>query len=72
MIIHIMYPNNRYDYIRARKPDKLIAANRIKACLRDSEGRWVDIASQIRGAQEIYYIGPERRVSHRNPFELPA
>jgi hypothetical protein len=44
MIIHIMYPNNRYDYIHARKLDQLIATKRIKAFLRYSEGRWVCIA----------------------------
>ena len=73
MIIHIMYNNNRYDYIHARKLDQLIAAKRIKKFLRFSENAWIDIARDpIRGAEEVTYIGPERRFSHRNPFELTA
>lgn len=71
MIIHIMYPDNRHDYIHAWKLDQLIAAKRIKAFLRYSENRWVDVSRDpIRGIEEVSYRGPERRVSQRNPFEL--
>jgi hypothetical protein len=73
MIIHIKYTNNRYDYIHARKLDTLIAAQRITKFMRPSEQAWVDIARDpIRGTKEVYYMGPERRLSHRNPFEVPA
>lgn len=71
MIIHIMYPDNHHDYIHAWKLGGLIATKRIKAFLRYSEGRWIDIARDpIRGVKEVPYIGPERRISHRNPFEM--
>jgi hypothetical protein len=54
MIIQIMYTNNRYDYIHARKLDQLIAARHIKKFLRHSEYRWVDIARDpIRGTGEV-------------------
>lgn len=72
MIIHIMYPNNHHDYIHARKLDGLISTKRIKAFLRYSEGRWIDIARDPIRKKEVPYIGPERRISHRNPLEMNA
>ncbi len=73
MIIHIIYPDNHHDYIHARKLGGLIATKRIKSFLRYSERRWIDIVRDpIRGAEEVPYIGPERRISHRNLFEFPS
>jgi hypothetical protein len=73
MIIHIMYTNNRYDYIHARKLDQLIAAKRNKKFLRHSEDRWVDITRDpICGTGEVTYGGPERRVSQLKPLSSAA
>ncbi len=61
MIIRIMYPDYRYDYVDTRTLDRLIASEGITKFLRPSQEEWVFVdRGPIRGAGGDY-SGPERR-----------
>jgi hypothetical protein len=65
MLLHIQYPDKRYDYISTAMLDRLIRNRIVKKFFRPSEDRWVDIdLDPVRGeAVEEHYDGMERRSS---------
>jgi len=61
MIIRVMYPDYRYDYVDAQALDRLIASEGITKFLRPSQQEWVYVdRDPVRGAGGEY-SGPERR-----------
>lgn len=63
MIIHVVYEDDRHDYVPALRLDGLIAEGKVKKFYRHSEG-WVTIGKDpIRGMGGLRYNGPERRKS---------
>ena len=64
MVLHIQYPDKKYDYISTLMLDHLIRKRSIKKFFRLSENRWVDIdLDPLRGEAVEHYDGMERRSS---------
>ena len=64
MVLHVQYPDNKYDYVSSRVIDGLIDQKLIRMFFRPSEGTWVDIeAGAIRRPSNVFYIGEERRAA---------
>lgn len=64
MLLHIQYPDKKFDYINTTMLDHLIRNRTIQKFYRPSEARWVDIdLDPLRGEAVEYYDGMERRRS---------
>ena len=70
MLIKIQYHNDKFDYIKPWRLNRLIKANQIKAFCRRTG--WVVIGTdRIRGVGRSNYQGPDRRKKETfNPFAL--
>jgi hypothetical protein len=63
MVLRVQYPNRKFDYVNSLILDRMIREKELRMFFRPSEMRWINIErDSIRGKEEIYYIGPERRM----------
>lgn len=63
MLIRVMYPDYRYDYVDTYKLNRLINSGEIAKFLRPSEDRWVMIDKDPVRGHGGTYEGWERRRS---------
>jgi hypothetical protein len=63
LVLHIQYPDDRYDWVSDFVLDRLLLHNWVKRFFRPSEDRWVTVGvDPIRGAGGHHlYLGPDRR-----------
>lgn len=66
MLLHLQYPDSRYDYVDGAALGRFIVSKSTKKFFRPFENVWADIEQEpIRGKETIdidaIYIGPEKR-----------
>ncbi len=61
MMLFVQYEDLRYDFVKPRRLDRLLAGSELRQFFRPSEKRWVNVhRDPIRG-RGGRYSGPERR-----------
>ena len=63
MLIHVMYPGNKYDYVKEFMLDKLIETRKIVKFWRDSGWVTIGVDPVRTGKQQNFYNGVERRAA---------
>jgi len=62
MLIHVLYDDNRYDYVKGFQLDRLLEAKKVQRFKRSSG--WVTVGvDPVRWRRSPHYNGIERRAS---------